>query len=115
MVRQQYNFSFNQSSSIICLSFMDSIGYATMACTYGMHCINSHAKQNLLNKMRYINKGSHITDDEIRGAEEKFAESLHLAQLGMYNLLENDVNIVHTTHRNLNRFFFFFMKRETSG
>ncbi|XP_078036911.1 SH3 domain containing GRB2 like, endophilin-A isoform X6 [Augochlora pura] len=29
-------------------------------------------------------------DDEIRQAEEKFAESLHLAQLGMFNLLEND-------------------------
>ncbi|XP_063696892.1 endophilin-A isoform X2 [Culicoides brevitarsis] len=29
-------------------------------------------------------------DDEIRGAEEKFAESLQLAQVGMFNLLEND-------------------------
>ncbi|XP_078036914.1 SH3 domain containing GRB2 like, endophilin-A isoform X9 [Augochlora pura] len=33
---------------------------------------------------------SPYTDDEIRQAEEKFAESLHLAQLGMFNLLEND-------------------------
>ncbi|XP_048517240.1 endophilin-A isoform X15 [Dendroctonus ponderosae] len=29
-------------------------------------------------------------DDEIKAAEEKFAESLHLAQMGMFNLLEND-------------------------
>ncbi|XP_046678014.1 endophilin-A isoform X6 [Homalodisca vitripennis] len=32
-----------------------------------------------------------VVDDEIRQAEEKFAESLHLAQMGMFNLLENDV------------------------
>ncbi|EFA11193.1 Endophilin-A-like Protein [Tribolium castaneum] len=30
-------------------------------------------------------------DDEIKTAEDKFAESLHLAQMGMFNLLENDV------------------------
>ncbi|XP_065348487.1 endophilin-A isoform X13 [Cloeon dipterum] len=35
--------------------------------------------------------GSHIPDDDIKQAEEKFAESLHLAQIGMFNLLENDV------------------------
>ncbi|XP_076750678.1 SH3 domain containing GRB2 like, endophilin-A isoform X2 [Xylocopa sonorina] len=38
--------------------------------------------------------GSHVSDEEIRQAEEKFAESLHLAQLGMFNLLENDVEQV---------------------
>lgn len=36
--------------------------------------------------------GSHIADDDIKMAEDKFAESLHLAQLGMFNLLENDVS-----------------------
>ncbi|XP_071054500.1 endophilin-A isoform X13 [Onthophagus taurus] len=30
-------------------------------------------------------------DEEIKMAEDKFAESLHLAQVGMFNLLENDV------------------------
>lgn len=30
-------------------------------------------------------------DDEIKQAEEKFAESLHLAQMGMFNLFENEV------------------------
>jgi len=35
--------------------------------------------------------GSSVTDEEIRLAEEKFAESLHLAQMGMHNILDNDV------------------------
>ncbi|XP_049817970.1 endophilin-A isoform X2 [Aethina tumida] len=35
--------------------------------------------------------GANFSDDEIKMAEDKFAESLHLAQMGMFNLLENDV------------------------
>lgn len=41
-----------------------------------------------------LRTGSHVSDDEIRQAEEKFAESLHLAQMGMFNLLENDVSLL---------------------
>lgn len=35
-----------------------------------------------------------LIEDEIRQAEEKFAESLHLAQMGMFNLFENEVEQV---------------------
>ncbi|XP_021960263.1 endophilin-A isoform X2 [Folsomia candida] len=45
-------------------------------------------------KKRKQSKDKKITDDEIRLAEDKFAESLHLAQMGMYNLLENDIEQV---------------------
>lgn len=37
-------------------------------------------------------KINHTVDDEIRSAEEKFAESHTHAQMGMFHLLENDVS-----------------------
>ncbi|XP_037079728.1 endophilin-A-like isoform X2 [Pollicipes pollicipes] len=42
-------------------------------------------------KKRKRDRGAHIPDEEIKMAEDKFAESLHLAQMSMHNLLENDV------------------------
>jgi hypothetical protein len=51
-----------------------------------------HTPFGLFRSILIWTKGSHVSDDEIKLAEDKFAESLHLAQMGMHNLLENDVS-----------------------
>ncbi|CAL4064046.1 unnamed protein product, partial [Meganyctiphanes norvegica] len=45
-------------------------------------------------KRKKDNGGSNVTEEDMKLAEEKFAESWHLAQLGMHNLLEEDVEQV---------------------
>jgi endophilin-A len=45
-------------------------------------------------KKRKKLKGTHITDEEIKLAEDKFEESFNLASMGMHNLLQNDIEQV---------------------
>jgi len=42
-------------------------------------------------KKRKQQSGGAVPDKEIKQAEDKFSESLHLAQMGMHNIMENDV------------------------
>jgi len=42
-------------------------------------------------KKRQQQSKGQVPDKEIKQAEDKFAESLHLAQMGMFNIMENDV------------------------
>jgi len=42
-------------------------------------------------KKRKQQSGGQLPDKEIKQAEDKFAESLHLAQMGMHNIMENDI------------------------
>ena len=45
-------------------------------------------------KKRQQQSKGQVPDKEIKQAEDKFAESLHLAQMGMFNIMENDVEQV---------------------
>ena len=45
-------------------------------------------------KKRKKMKGTHITEDDIKLAEDKFEESFNLASMGMHNLLQNDIEQV---------------------
>lgn len=49
-------------------------------------------------KKRKQLKGGHLTEDEIKLAEDKFEESFNLASLGMFNLLQNDVEQISQLH-----------------
>jgi len=42
-------------------------------------------------KKRQQQSKGQVPDKEVKQAEDKFAESLHLAQMGMFNIMENDV------------------------
>ncbi|XP_067134465.1 endophilin-A isoform X2 [Centruroides vittatus] len=42
-------------------------------------------------KKRRQAKGTHVSEEEIKLAEDKFEESFNLASMGMYNLLDNDI------------------------
>ncbi len=55
-----------------------------------------------------------ITDEEIRGAEEKFAESLQLAQVGMFTILENDVRFCSLIWFDLNIIYIKFQVEQIS-
>ena len=42
-------------------------------------------------KRRKRTKGTHISEDEIKQAEDKLEESFNLASMGMHNLLQNEI------------------------
>jgi len=51
-----------------------------------------HRKKLQGRKLDYdCKKRQGVTDKELKQAEDKFAESLHLAQMGMFNILEADI------------------------
>jgi len=51
-----------------------------------------HRKKLQGRKLDYdCKKRQGVTDKELKQAEDKFAESLHLAQMGMFNILESDI------------------------
>merc|ERR1719300_214235 len=57
----------------------------------GMHNIMEARKLDYDCKKRKQQSGGGVPDKEIKQAEDKFAESLHLAQMGMHNIMEADI------------------------
>lgn len=54
--------------------------------------VSHHRKKLQGRKLDYdCKKRQGVTDKELKQAEDKFAESLHLAQMGMFNILEADI------------------------
>merc|ERR1719233_2228860 len=55
------------------------------------YALDDNGKQDYDCKKRKQQSGGGVPDKEIKQAEDKFAESLHLAQMGMHNIMEADI------------------------